>query len=217
MRLPLLFAALACTLTCVPPLPAAFVAGVATLLNVAKPAVVIISVTNAPVASGRHLLQSGGVLVTFTVTSSQSMAALTAAMTNGALTSALAASFANAGLAAPTVIGSVSVTAAAPAVPSYASAKYNNKNDLGALDILVVLPVAAFGFYWVSAPEMAIAACLHVLTQARIHSASAQFSPMRKRHFPPRDSKMDEPARVSYGSAVAAPVFSAEEAPAGAV
>lgn len=158
-----------------------------TLLNVAKSAVVITSVTDVASSSGRHLLQSGGVLVTFTVTSSQSPAALTAAMTNGALTSALAASFANAGLAAPTVVGGVSVSAPVAPTPAPWYAKYNNKKDLGALAILVVLPVAGFGFYW--------------------------MSPMRKRHFPPRDAKMDEPPRVSYGSAAAAPVYSAEEAP----
>jgi hypothetical protein len=148
---------------------AAFITGVSTLLGVSASAITITSITDVAPTSGRHLLQNGGIVVTFTVTSSLSLTALTAVMTNSALTSALATAFAASNLAAPTVVGTVSVAApaAAPAAPAPWYEEYNNKKDLGALAILVVLPIGAFGFYW--------------------------FSPYRKRHFPPQ-SKLDSQA-----------------------
>ena len=144
---------------------AAFVSGVSTLLGVSASASTITSVTDVVPASGRHLLQSGGIVVTFTVNSSLSHSAVSAIMTNTAVTAALATAFAASNLAAPTVIGTISVAApAGPAAPPPVFEEYDNEKDLGALAILVVLPIAAFGFYW--------------------------CSPMRKRHFPPQ-SKQD--------------------------
>ena len=163
---------------------AAFVSGVSTLLGVSASAITITSVTDVVPASGRHLLQSGGIVVTFTVTSSMSLTALTAVMTNSALTAALATAFAASNLAAPSVVGTVSVAApAAPAAPAPWYEEYNNKKDLGALAILVVLPVGAFGFYW--------------------------FSPYRKRHFPPQSKQDTQVPRNSDMVNTPMPMYSA--------
>jgi len=120
----------------------AFVAGVATLLTVPTSSVTITNIANVGATSGRHLLQ-GGIVVTYTVLSTSSAATLSASLATG-LQAALATAFTSAGLVPPT---STSVVAVAPTPVAVASSSEKNNDDLGALVLLILIPVGAFVAY----------------------------------------------------------------------
>lgn len=128
----------------------AFTAGIAALLGVGASAVTITSVVDlpSPTSAGRHLLQSGGgISVSFNVITSQSLVNLAPIMFNAAaVAAALSAYFSAAGLVSPTVTATGVGAYLGPAPME----EYNNKKDLGALAILVVLPIGAFIAFWFS-------------------------------------------------------------------